>query len=132
VTDLLIDSSVWIDHFRAAGGRADLTRALDARSVVICGPIAGELLSGVRGEPAILLGRRLRGLRWIAMVEPTDWFSAADLRARSAARGRPVALLDALIAALASRVQAQLWTLDRDFEAIAEVAGGLDLRILPA
>lgn len=98
----------------------------------MCGPIAGELLSGVRGEPAVLLGRRLRGLRWIAMVEPTDWLSAADLRARSAARGRPVALLDALIAALAFRVQAQLWTLDRNFEAIAAVADGLDLRILPA
>jgi len=131
VTDLVIDSSVWIDHFRTPGGRADVAGALDARRVVMCGPIAGELLSGVRGEPALLLGRRLRGLRWIAMVEPTDWFSAADLRARSAARGRPIALLDALVAALASRVQAQLWTLDRDFEAIAEVARDLDLRVLP-
>ena len=98
----------------------------------MCGPIAGELLTGVHGESALLLGRRLRDLRWIAMVEPTDWLAAADLRARSAARGRPVALLDAVIAALACRVRAQLWTLDRDFETIAAVADDLDLRLLAA
>ncbi len=130
MTDVLADTSVWVDHLRGSGSEP-LDRALDTRSVVMCGPVAAELLSGARGETATLLRGRFGGLRWISLVEPEDWFAAGELRAASGTRGRPVAIVDTLLAVVAQRARVQLWTLDRDFETIAEVARDLDLRVLP-
>ncbi len=41
-------------------------------------------------------------------------------------------LVETLLAVVAIRARLRLLTLDRDVEAIAAVADGLDLRILPA
>jgi predicted nucleic acid-binding protein len=98
----------------------------------MCGPVAAELLSGARGETAVVLRARFRDLRWLPLAEPEDWYAAAELRAASTARGRPVMLVDTILAVVAMRARLRLLTLDRDFEAIAEIADGLDLRILSA
>ncbi|MBA2349527.1 MAG: PIN domain-containing protein [Solirubrobacterales bacterium] len=130
MTDVLADTSIWIAHLRPGSAFTALDRPLADRRVVTCGAVAAELLTGARGDTATVLRSRLRGLRWIALEEPADWFDAGELRAVSAARGQPVALVDTLLAVLALRTRAQLWTLDRDFEQIAGVAPGLDLRML--
>jgi len=129
MTDVLADTSVWIQYLRH-GGIEPLDAALADRRVLMCGPVAAELLSGARGETAVLLRTRFRGLRWLPLAEPDDWYAAAELRAASSARGRPVMLVDTLLAVVAIRGRLRLLTLDRDFEAIAAVADGLDLRML--
>jgi predicted nucleic acid-binding protein len=127
---VLADTSVWIEALRRGErGRApDLAEALDRRAVVMCGVVAAELLSGTRANAAGLWSR-LAGLRWVDDARD-DWRRAGLARAASAARGRPVALADALVAVMAARGDHELWTLDADFGALAEVVDGLRVRVL--
>lgn len=127
---VLADTSVWVEALRrGARGRApEFADALERRDVVMCGVVAAELLSGTRAN-ASGLWSRLAGMRW-ADDARDDWRRAGLARSASAARGRPVALADALISVMAARGRHELWTLDEDFAALAVVVDGLHVRVL--
>lgn len=128
MTDVLVDTSVWIE-FLAGRGPAEMRDALAERRVLMCGVVATELLSGARGEVFETLRSRLLGLRWAGIAESEDWVRAGRLRADALGDGRPIAMADALLAALALRHSVPLWTSDRDFEAVAGREPSLNVRL---
>jgi predicted nucleic acid-binding protein len=96
----------------------------------MCGAVATELMTGVRGDQAVLLESRLAGMRWLTVDEPADWFAAASIRSDSNRRGHPISFVDSFLAALALRSACELWTLDKGFQQIASVRPDLQVRLL--
>ncbi len=127
---ILADTSLWIDFLR--GVRSPATEAFDerlsGRDVLVCGPVATELLSGCAAAERRRLWERLTALAWVD-IDRAQWFAAGDLRAELREHGRQVSLPDALIA-IAAAGRATLWTRDHHFEHIAGLLKTLDLRLL--
>lgn len=127
---ILADTSLWIDYLR--GARSPATEAFDERlsqrDVLVCGPVATELLTGCAAADRPRLWERLTALAW-ADIDRAHWFAAGELRAQLREHGRQVSLPDTLIA-IAAAGRATLWTRDRHFEHIGEILGTLDVRLL--
>lgn len=122
MSDVLVDSSVWIDFFRGdreAVGRLDTL--LEEGRVAVCGPVVAEVTSGARTAPTFqLLDEKLGSLT--LLDEPAEvWRSVAEARFALTRQGIQAHLIDLLIAVTASAAGHLLLTRDRDFSAIAQV-----------
>ena len=121
---ILVDTSVWIEVFRARRP-LDLEAILDFDDVVTCLPVIQEVLRGFREERAY---RRAREAMFsLPIVESplgNDVFSEAVDLYRSARRsGRTVrSSFECLIAACAIRHDLEVLHRDRDYAAISEVS----------
>lgn len=116
---ILVDTSVWIDHFRRGNGR--LVRLLEAEAV-LCHPfVVGELACGNLGSRAATL-ELLRTLPMSAVA--TDDEALAFLEARRL-MGRGLGYVELHLLAAAALGTAPLWTLDRR---LASAARELQLR----
>ena len=123
---LLVDSSVWIALLRGhvPGLKERLTRrAVDGSRIVMCEPIALELLAGARADSLAEVEHLVDGLPSLALDPALDFRVAADLARRAGRTGRTVrSSMDCLIAAIATRHDAVLVHHDRDFEVLASVS----------
>jgi predicted nucleic acid-binding protein len=113
------DTSAWISFFE--GGEGDdviaLTKALQARQVVMVPPVLTELLSDPGLSPSVA-----QTLLELPMVPLKDefWYRAGKLRSKALARKRKARLGDALIAQCCIDADIPLITRDGDFKAFAE------------
>jgi predicted nucleic acid-binding protein len=130
---ILVDSSVWIDFFSSAPGRAgDELRGMirDAEPFALTGVVVTEILQGLR--------RDVRGIeqylsQW-ELLEPhgfRTYREAAAIFRLARFKGVSLTTIDALIAAIALEHRASVFTLDKDFSRIAHLTG-LPLYPLPA
>ena len=121
---ILIDTSVWIDVFRARRP-LDLAASVDFDDVVTCLPIVQEELQGFRDEEA---HRRAReAMLALPIVESpigADIFlDAVDLYRTARRSGRTVrSSVDCLIAACAIRHDLEVLHRDRDFAVISQIS----------
>lgn len=122
---VLIDSSAWIEFFRATGGPAhlELRRRIESGAeLATTGPVAMELLAGAgagAGAEVRLIRGVLGGCRMLR-VRVEDWEGAAGVYAECRRAGStPRRLLDCLIAAVAIRAGTPVLARDRDFTQIA-------------
>jgi predicted nucleic acid-binding protein len=120
---ILIDTSVWIEVFRARRP-LDLQATVDLDDVVTCLPIVQEILQGFREENAY---RRARdAMLSFPMVESplgSDVFLEAVGLYRAARRGgRTVRSVDCLIAACAIRHDLEVVHRDRDFAVLSQIS----------
>jgi predicted nucleic acid-binding protein len=127
---ILADTSIWIDYLRGTASPAanELDERLLAHDVLMCGPVAAELLTGLGAKERMRLSETLSAMAW-ADIARSDWFAAGDLRAELRQRGVQVSLADVLIAGAAAS-RGTLWTRDRAFEQIGGILDELDLRLL--
>jgi predicted nucleic acid-binding protein len=123
----LVDSSAWIELFRATGSPVHLClrSALDNRAALATTDvIVMEVLAGARDDAdRDWLRRLLYSHRFLPVEGPADYESAAELY-RLCRRGgeTPRQLADCLIAVVAIRNDAELLCADSDFQAIARHA----------
>ena len=121
----LIDSSAWIELFRATGSPTHerLRAALSSdEELVSTEPVAMELLAGARDpRQRRLIKGSLAACRTISVENAGDWEDAAGIYLRCRMAGAtPRRLLDCLIAAVAIRAAVPILAQDRDYELIAE------------
>jgi predicted nucleic acid-binding protein len=113
---IVVDTSVWIDAHRRPAGRVAtaLNALLDADEVALALPVRLELLAGVSKKDRPALARALTAL---PVLRPSDetWPLIERWVPVAADKGCRVGLADWLIAALASEVDARVWSLDADF-----------------
>jgi predicted nucleic acid-binding protein len=125
---LLIDSSAWIDYLRSSGSAANLgvRQILRDRSqdVVVCEPVAMELLAGASSARALgQIEQLVNGLTSLPLEPATDFRNAAGLFRDARRSGRTVRnLTDCLIAAIALRTGATVVHKDVDFDVLGEIA----------
>jgi predicted nucleic acid-binding protein len=130
---ILIDSSVWIDFFSTAPGRAggELRRMIaDSESFALTGVVITEILQGLTRDAS----RIERYLSQWDLLEPSGFRTyreAAAIFRLGRAKGVSLTTMDVLIAAVALEHGASVFTLDKDFYRIAHLTG-LPLYLLPA
>jgi len=129
---ILVDSSVWIDFFSSAPGRAgdELRRMIrDAEPFALTGVVVAEILQGLTRD----VSRIEHYLSQWEMLEPRGFGTyreAAAIFRQGRAKGVSLTTIDALIAAIALERRATVFTLDKDFSRIARLTG-LPLYLLP-
>jgi len=130
---MLVDSSVWIDFFNSAPGRAgDELREMirDAEPFALTGVVVTEILQGLTRD-----ARRIEQYlsQW-EMLQPRGFRTyreAAAIFRLARSKGVSLTTIDALIAAIALEHRVSVFTLDRDFSRIARLTG-LPLHPIPA
>jgi len=126
---ILIDTSAWIEYLRATGSAAaiEVRRLLstEADRVVMCEPVAMEILSGaVDDDKHAKLERLVNGLPSLKIDESVDFRSAAAIYRAARRAGHTIRNInDCLIAALSVRHGASIIHRDEDFEVIAAITG---------
>ena len=126
---ILIDTSAWVEYLRATGSAAaiEVRRLLstEADRVVMCEPVAMEILSGaVDDDKHAKLERLVNGLPLLKIDDAADFCSAATIHRAARRTGRTIrSINDCLIAALSIRHGASIIHRDADFEVIAAITG---------
>lgn len=120
---VLIDTGVWLAFFSKPGSREKraVDALLDEDRVALTGPLLAEVLRGFRRtDQADWVASRLRLAHYL---EPgwEDWRNAVALGRELAASAHEVPLTDLVVAALARRVQAFVFSTDPHFDLIAEL-----------
>ena len=122
---LLIDTSAWIEYFRATGSPAavEVRRLLaeQPHRVVMCEPIAMEILSGALDDDRhTRLEQLVNGLPSLRIEQAVDFRTAAAIYRSARRGGRTVrSITDCLIAAVAMRHGARVIHRDADYDVIA-------------
>ena len=121
-TDLvLVDTGIWSAFFSkpTSPEKRALDALLDEDRVALTGPVLAEVLRGFRRrDQADWVASRLRLAHYIEPIWE-DWRSAAALGRELAAKGHDVPLTDLVLAALARRVDAFVFTSDPHFDLIS-------------
>ncbi len=112
---VLVDTSVWVDHFRRPN--AVLVELMVLDQVLTHPLVVGELACGTPPEP------RLRTLSDMALLLPADQAAFDEVREfieREALFGLGCGLIDlTLLASTLISPSAHLWTLDKRLAALA-------------
>ncbi|HET9877664.1 MAG TPA: PIN domain nuclease [Mycobacterium sp.] len=126
---ILIDTSAWIEYFRATGSAAavEVRRLLSDRrdEVATCEPIAMEILAGATDDRTHQkLERLVNGLPSLEIENAVDFRAAADIYRAARHAGQTIrSINDCLIAAIAIRHRASITHRDTDFDVIAGMTG---------
>ncbi|HZN82036.1 MAG TPA: PIN domain nuclease [Mycobacterium sp.] len=125
---ILIDTSAWIEYFRATGSAAavEVRRLLseEADQVATCEPVAMEILSGVNDDTHAKLERLVNGLPSLNIDSSIDFRTAAQIYRGARRAGRTIrSINDCLIAAVAIRHDVRIIHQDNDFDVIAAMTG---------
>jgi predicted nucleic acid-binding protein len=122
---ILIESSVWVDFFRASPGRcgAELRRMIEeSEPFVLTGIVVAEVLQGLKRDAGLIEGFLAQ---W-DMLEPRGfdtYRTAAAIYRAGREKGITFSTMDSLIAAIALEHGASVFTLDQDFVRIARITG---------
>jgi len=120
---VLIDTCIWVPFFSRpqSAEKQNVDALLDDDRATLIGPIVTEILQGIPREPqAAYIASLLRGLRCLEM-EWEDWLEAARLGRRCAAAGHRLPLSDLILAAVAIRCDAEIYTSDPRFDLLGDV-----------
>lgn len=121
-SDVVVDTSAWIEYFRSGEGRASeaLDVLLDEERALLCGVVEAEILRGLRPEEQGRISDLFRALPYLE-AERRDWVKAGERLGELRQRGINIPLTDALIGALCLRHDAALLTLDRHLDHLPDV-----------
>jgi predicted nucleic acid-binding protein len=128
---VLVDTSVWIAHFRFAG---TIERHVSLGDVATCPPVIQEVLQGIRDEHLFASAREtLLASTVLESPMSIDLFEqAAQIYRTGRATGHTIrSAHDCLIAASAIRNGVPLLHSDRDFETIARFTTLQSRYVLP-
>ncbi len=130
--NVLVDTSAWVEYLRGTGSAHNVwirEAVNEERPLGWTDPVLYELTAGARNSKGAM---ELRALLMRGPMHPVaglkDWEDAAQLYRSARGQGLTVrSSIDCLIAAVALRTDNAILTVDRDFEALAEVS---DLALL--
>ena len=115
---ILVDTSVWVDHFRR--GDAQLAGLLERGAVVMHPFVVGEIACGSLADRSAIL-ELLQDLPMAAVAESDEVLGFIE---RRALHGKGIGYVDVhLLVATALTPGATLWTHDQRLRAAAETLG---------
>ncbi|WP_305046445.1 type II toxin-antitoxin system VapC family toxin [Geoalkalibacter sp.] len=115
---VIVDTSAWIDFFRApAGGIGDeVATLIEQDRAVLVGPVLAELLQGLKSRREADTLNELFSILPYLETTRDDWENAGDLLRRMRHNGITMPLSDTLIASIAKKHGHAVLTLDKHFE----------------
>lgn len=115
---ILVDTSVWIDHFRAP--EAELRDRLDAGEVLMHSMVIGEIACGNLSRRA----QTLAHLRSLPHIPGSDHDEVMRTIESGRLMGRGLGYIDAhLVSSVLRHDDASLWTRDMRLKGVAEELG---------
>lgn len=116
---IIVDTSIWIEYFK---NNPDYTffieENLNLENIYMVGPIISELLHGVKNEKEyLMLSGSISAILYADCIFE-DWMKAGYTLFNLKKKGITIPLTDALISAIAIRVDAAVLTKDRHFKNI--------------
>ena len=122
MSDVLVDTSVWVDHFRH--GNATLAALLESDRVLTHPMVIGELTCGTPPDRK----RTMAALRALRLARAASLEEIGAFVERERLYGRGCGLVDmALLASTLITPGARLWTLDIRLATLAREFGALHL-----
>ena len=115
---VFVDTCIWSSFFKNSSSeeKTEVDNLIDRDRVALIGPIVGEVLLGFkRTDQANWVASRLRLVNWTDILWE-DWRRAADLGRELAGNGHRLPLTDLVLAAIAERTQAWLYSTDPHFD----------------
>jgi predicted nucleic acid-binding protein len=115
---VLVDTCIWASFFAKSSSaeKKAVDFLLDHDRVAVIGPILGEVLLGFRRtDQANWVASRLRQSHYVETVWD-DWRLAAQLGRQLAALNHKLPLTDLVVAAVALRLSAFVYTVDAHFD----------------
>jgi predicted nucleic acid-binding protein len=118
MTEVLVDTSAWVEFLRGRGNRlGDVVEEMIIRDeVAMTGPVIAELYGGVRGRRETRMVDNLLAITSYHDVVRVDWAAAGAALNALSRRGITVPKSDAVIAAVARRLRIPVLTVDHHFE----------------
>jgi len=117
---VFIDTCIWAAFFarpNSAEKRA-VDSLLDHDRIALVGPIVAEVLLGFRRkEQADWIASRLRLAHYVT-AEWSDWCRSAELGRELAAKGQKLPPTDLVVATVAKRLDAFVYTVDPHFDSV--------------
>src|SRR5260370_39867525 len=120
---VLVDTCIWASFFRkpTSPEKVAVDQLLDSDRVALVGPIVAEVLLGFRRkDQADWVGSRLRMAHYIE-ASWNDWRAAAELGRNLAFQGNKLPLTDILVAVVAKRCNAWVYSTDPHFDLIPDL-----------
>jgi predicted nucleic acid-binding protein len=121
---VLVDTSCWIEYFHPKGSRkvkTALREAILEDRVAVCGPVICEIVRGAARADRTRIRKALDGQLRLAQ-EDADWEDVGRIVGELQQEGLQPPILDALIAAIATRHGVALWHFgDRHFGPIGRM-----------
>lgn len=124
---ILVDTSAWVEYFRATGSAAavEVRRLLSEGpdEIAMCEPIAMEILSGATDDSAqAKLEQLVNGLPSLSVDNVVDFWAAAAIYRSARRMGQTIrSINDCLIGAVAIRHGVGIVHRDNDFDVIAGI-----------
>lgn len=118
---VFVDSVIWASFFTKPGSpeKKEVDGLIDDDRVALIGPVVGEVLRGFRRkDQADWVASRLK-LAHYTTLEWDDWREAATLGRELAANGHNLPLTDLVLAAVAMRLGAAVYSTDPHFDVIS-------------
>jgi len=120
---VFVDTCVWASFFTKPSSpeKRSVDDLIDSDCVALIGPILTEVLLGFRRkDQADWVGSRLLASHYVELTQ-SDWRSAADLGRSLAAKGQKLPLTDLVVAVVAQRLSASVYSTDPHFDAITNL-----------
>ncbi len=120
---VFVDTCIWASFFGkpASPEKVAVDELLDTDRVALLGPVVAEILLGFRRkDQADWVASRLHLAHYVE-VGWDDWRAAADLGRNLAAKGNKLPLTDLVVAVVAERCRAWVYTTDPHFDLIPGV-----------
>jgi len=117
---VFVDTCIWAAFFSRPGSaeKTALDDLIDNDRIALIGPVVAEVLLGFRRRPqADWVASRMRRAHW-SDLNWDDWCAAADLGRGLAPRGQKLPLTDLVLAVVALRLNASVYTTDPHFDAV--------------
>ena len=122
---VLVDTSVWIEYFRNPESEtaATLDGILDDHEVFVPKIVLAELMQGAKSARELaVIGDFLEAFHVIDQSSET-WTKAGRLAYDLKKKGKTIHLLDCYLAVLANENGCAIFTLNRHFKEISDIAG---------
>jgi predicted nucleic acid-binding protein len=120
---VFVDTCIWASFFGKPSSpeKAAVDDLLDSDRVALVGPIVAEILLGFRRkDQADWVASRLRMAHCVE-AGWNDWRAAADLGRDLAVKGNKLPLTDLLVAVVAARCNAWIYTTDPHFDLVPDL-----------
>lgn len=119
-TEIIVDTSVWIEFFRHADAPVTLHlhALLRSRRVIMVGIVLAEVLQGIKDpSEANLIRENMEKLPYLEMTREL-WEMAGELSGALRRQGITIPLSDLTIAAIAINKGYEVFTLDPHFQKV--------------
>jgi predicted nucleic acid-binding protein len=122
---VLVDTSVWIEYFRnpESEAAAILDGIFDDHEVFVPKIVLAELMQGARSTRELTVIKGFFDAFHVIDQSGETWMKAGRLAYDLKKKGKTIHLLDCYLAVLANENSCTIFTLNRHFKEIRDIAG---------